>query len=699
MFKPNEIAYVRATGTFVTVKNVLRDSDKVETDAGFFAENDLHPAHPSVLRTQSTKLEDASQVSTLLSKYDFELLADLSGLLRCLKTEVDVRGHFKCGTLLQQPPEYGNLLLTTASNEKLKALHDALTNGTKLDTYVNIGRDFKIRFCAHCGADSFDIETDGVSVRLSGAPCPFPDGVPANEWELNVPSGRIVVANDLRNQFPLTISTDDMPSVNTLAGCRTTSQAYAAVGLAHGFVGNTCPGVYCLGEGKYEISSFYEKDEDEEDAVPTKPKPRAAPKKKVASICTDLWWYSICDADEWKRRARKFGGTLKDVGAKTVKVKPGVYRFKHNDSVGDDDVLYATFEWIRDPDPVADLLAPWRDLAVNPHAYVRQKVQRWPTLYAACTKDGERLEWEAMTEEQRTLSWARVADSAFCLLGGGTNWHEGGFPIADVDPQIPDIEPPSFRFQHSWYPFSEDYGGLFRVQLFSPSFVKLAFRVLESIISFGIYVSDSAHSRDVRGVRKRMEIAVNRYRDLAPLYPSEADPDYVWWLKQEGRAAAWVMDFNLGPEFTAKHKALADAQRWIPEGTYAVEFDASKLKSGGHFAAGGCWSRPQDATGYGIPVHSDNEQDEEEFNCCWLTTARNVVPLKTVARIVRLGQVSHMGETLVEVEFDYGNSFMLDKKVRKAFVEREHKPALRLLTRKEYEEALADERFCIQVHE
>jgi len=336
MFKPNEIALVRESGALVTIKRVLRDSDKIETDEGLFSEGELHPAHPSVLRTQMS--EPPRLPSHLgVRDYDYELVHHVSELLRGLA--VDVRGHFKRGTLLQRPPVAGSLILTSASPAELKALHQALKTGTKLDRYVDVGRDFDIRTCAHCGADNFRIEADGVSLRLSGDPCPWPDEIPANEWELNVPSGRIVVADDLRAQFPLTMG-DDLPSVNTIIGCRAVSQSYAAVGLAHGFVGNTCPGVFCLGEDKYEISSFYE---DEEEGS-TSSKPKKAAVKKVASICTDLWWYSICDSDEWKRRTRKFGGTLKESGAKTMKVKPGVYRFKHNDSMKEDEVVYATFE-------------------------------------------------------------------------------------------------------------------------------------------------------------------------------------------------------------------------------------------------------------------------------------------------------------------------------------------------------------------
>ena len=149
----------------------------------------------------------------------------------------------------------------------------------------------------------------------------------------------------------------------------------------------------------------------------------------------------------------------------------------------------------------------------------------------------------------------------FCTIGGGVEWHEKGFPKAKVDPSMPDVDPPSFRAQHGWYPFSKPYGGLFEPKALAPSFAKFAFRVLESVISFGMNVQDGEHSREVRYVRERMLVAVKRYRELAKQHPGQADPEYVTWLSQKGRAEAWVENFELGPEFTEKHRKHASQQR------------------------------------------------------------------------------------------------------------------------------------------
>lgn len=223
--------------------------------------------------------------------------------------------------------------------------------------------------------------------------------------------------------------------------------------------------------------------------------------------------------------------------------------------------------------------------------------------------------------------------------------------------------------------------------------MKLAFRVLESVISFGMKVMDSGHSRDVYGARGRMLLAVERYRELMQQYPEQADPEYVGWLSQEGRAEAWVARFDLGPSFTEKHRTYAEAQRWVPADAYAVEFDARKLKEG-HFAGVQGWENGKTAPSYALLAWEDNGHPPET-NCFWASHAvHTAVPVYSVARVVKVGEVSHMGETLVEVAYDYGTPWMQDPAKRKAIREHADKAAIRVLTREEYEALLIQEGSC-----
>lgn len=713
MFKPGEVA-VHKDGFKVTVTEVLpakRGKWPVRTTAGIYDESELFMAHPSVLATiagtdgQEDKSSWTEALAGAQEAHDLRVQVGLTAKVQKVfaKATFEWNGHWRNGEDI--PERFRGTILKNVylspvamTQADMEALLDA---PDELDRWVQVPLvDFQItlRACSCCG-EGFTIETNGKVVRIAGPPCKHPNGLPPNEWELNVPSGKLVVANDLRPLFPLPEAEDEF-DINTNIGCRQTAQAYAAVGLSHAFVGNTCPGVYRCKDGTFKIANppgDERWDEKLGSYVPIEPAPEFDG-EEVADICTDLWWYSICDYEEYQRRRKHFK-QKRNFNIKVVDVPPGVYRFRHNDRTPEspEECVYARFERVRPPDPVKDLLSSYEALEVNPHAYVQAQAARWPTLFGKVkyhhggSKDTP-VPWAELTEEERLFAWRRVADHVFCVIGGGVDWHDKGFPAAKVDPSIPDVDPPSFREQCPWYPFSKPYGGLFQKR-FTPAFAKFAFRVLESVISFGMNVSDGEHSRDVFGVRERMGLAVERYRQMMKKYPGEADPEYVAWLKQKGRAEAWVAKFDLGPTFTEKHHRHASRQRWVPEDAYAVEFDARKLKEGNfawHPKNGGCWARKEDAQRYALHQWSDNDRPEGQ-NCFWASHATNTsVPLYFVARVVKVGEVSHVGKTLVELAFDYGTPWMQDIGVRKALVEAEEKDGIRVLSKEEYERLLPE---------
>lgn len=713
MFKPGDLALVAATQQTVTVKAVLRNSkiipDLIETTAGAFSESGLRQAHPTVLATAAgvdpmdTYREKLFEKDKDRPPINYELRLEVEKVLRAAKLEVDLRGHWKTGSVFSRLAEFKKrlsksiyLLGVKASDQEMRDLSKALTSKKSLRRWFDLGPSITLpsEGCSYCGERRFRLETNGKKLRLSGEDCPLPKGFEFNEWELNVPSGKIVVANDLRRWFPIPEGEDDIDSINGVLGCRQTSLAYAAIGMAHASVGNTCPNVFKVVDGKFKIANAPPDQYWNGKEYVAYKKPPKFEGTKVASICTDLWWYSLCDAEEFERRTKKFKGSLKEARATVIDVKPGVYRFRHDDEARADDqssgkeTLFSTFEWVRKPDPVKDFLKGWETVEVNAHAYVQSQVKRWPTLFGVRTKDDDydgdsALAWSDMTEEQRNQSWLQVANQALCTIGSGTDWHEKGFPQAKVDPSVADIEPPSFRSQISWYPFSRPYGGLFEPEVLAPSFAKLAFRVLESVISFGIEVRDNEHSREVQYTRDRMLLAVERYRELAKKYPDLADPDYVWWLKQKGRAEAWVERFDLGPTFTEKHRKHVQSQRWVPEDAYAIEFDARKLKEDGHFASSsGSWANKKEAERYAILAFEDGQS--LTGNNFWGSNASKAIPLYSIARVVKVGEVSNRGETIVEIAFDYGTEWMKDSTKRKGVPEQKEKAAIRVLTKVQY---------------
>lgn len=706
MFKPGDSVLISDGRSAVVTGSGV--SLKIETTEGLFDEGDLHQAHPTVLANIRAEPPDYSKFyEACPERSSFELRDRVVAALQAAKLEVDLRGHWRRGDALYDVTDFKkrvsdiSLLDSGIPESDLLAILDSL-KGEPLNRWVNLGCSGRVSTtCGYCGSRRFKLETNGRTLRLSGSECTYPDGFPKNEWELNVPSGKIVVANDLRKWFPLPEGNSNFDVAGVLGG-RQTAQACAAVGMSHAMVGNSCPSVFKLADGQFKIANkphddYWDKEKSK--YLPYKPKTKFQG-RRVASICTNLWWYSLCDFNEFKRRVKRFGGSLKEAAATSISVKPGVYLFRHDDEAcsreGNEENVFATFEWLRDPDPVRDFLKDWQEVDVNAHAYVQAQTQQWPTLYGVVEDQGYDEEekatpWSEMTESQRLSSWQRIACQLLCTIGGGTEWHDKGFPVASVDTQVAPIEPPSFRQQYSWYPFSVGYGGLYRVGHFAPDFAKLVFRLLESVISFGIAVHDGQRCREVKATRERMLLAVNRYRELAAQYPTLADPEYVQWLSQPERAENWVERFNLGPVYTEKHRKNKEAQHWIPEGTYAVEFDARKLKKEGHFTANGCWAHKETATGFAIEAWEDNEQEGED-NCFWAPHAANsAIPLYSVARVSKLGTVSHMGDTLIEIEFDYGTPWMRDKTARKALNERGHKAGIRLLTKTEYEALLQEQ--------
>lgn len=195
--------------------------------------------------------------------------------------------------------------------------------------------------CAWCDA-SRNLQIDGDTV-VQPEPCPYPDGI-TSVITLAVPSGKLVVYDDLRDLYPLPGTQDDYASYNSTLGQHQVIEAYATQGLAYGPVSNTCPGLYRTGEGAYAFASP-EYDEDKDDNILPDGWTYAA------GVVTDLWAYSVADFDDFTRK----GGTI-DTGRwkrpEVVTVGPGTYRFTHHtgerafDYDADGTVIYAHIEHI-----------------------------------------------------------------------------------------------------------------------------------------------------------------------------------------------------------------------------------------------------------------------------------------------------------------------------------------------------------------
>ncbi|MFB6881428.1 hypothetical protein ACFCY8_11385 [Streptomyces noursei] len=168
--------------------------------------------------------------------------------------------------------------------------------------------------CAVCDARPvFRVGEDAVEVV---DPCPYPEGI-TTTITLDVPSGKLLVSDSLRPVYNW--DSNAVADYNTVLGQAQAVEAMAAIGCAFGPVGNSCPGLYRTGPDSYIIASP-RRDENDNPSLPED--------ACLASICTDLWAYSLADYEHWQAR----GGDPDKLGwtDTVVDVPPGTYRFTHH---------------------------------------------------------------------------------------------------------------------------------------------------------------------------------------------------------------------------------------------------------------------------------------------------------------------------------------------------------------------------------
>jgi hypothetical protein len=602
----------------------------------------------------------------------------------------DWRGHYKEGTLFPGGFTPAVVRLRDWVRDsvlfghwpRLEALEAALDGGGTLEEPIPLAAISRAE-CPVCGS-RLDLAFDGKGFVVVGERCRYPEGL-VTEWELNVPSGKLVVANDLREWFP----SDESHDVNTLIGVHLTTLAYAKIGMAHGFVGNTCPSVYREGD-RLVVGSHLEEtwDEEKDDYVDN---PEPCPwGDAVASICTDLWWYSIVDHDELSRRVPHYtpNMTLEDAleQATVVSVRPGVYKFRQEQGINDDEnvVEYVTFSWVREPDAVRDYLGEERAKSYTAVEVLVEQCLSWPTLYLGMSsqelhdRSAAVTAWARKTPEEMAQALAHAADQIMCVLGGGIQWHENGFPRCSVSDDARRFAAelgklPPFDFETHWYPLSAGYGGLCRgagilgdgaseaVPL-APTFVELGLNICQNAIEFGetprLNTDVWPPTFEVPYARERLQLFVDCYRGLRRRYPDIVfDEAFDAWMR-ETDLKRYVDEFNFGPE----HPHVS---RWGPlpltvkTGSF-FEFDSKKLMDGRFCwhpkTMGGAWARKEHAECYRLNLLAGTESKIGHLHMkCGATV--EVVPLRVVGRVVR-GVHEGIKSRHLEIAFDYGTEEM-----------------------------------------
>lgn len=661
-----------------------------------------------------TLSEDFKELSAF--RMHFEILKMLEPFFG--ERILEWKGHFKQGGFLYGPYPKDFLKRALESSwmlhleaEDLKRVREAVATGEVLPKPVEFLAPIREMRCPFCDK-ALRLAFDGKRLSVASEECPNPEGL-ITEWELNVPSGKLAIANDLREWFP----TDEGGDLNTIFGIHLTILAYADVGMSHGFVGNSCPGVYRNDENKFTIGSYLKTFWDPETERET-PNPVPCPwGKRVGGITTDLWWYSIADYDELKRRVKHYtpGKTLKDVlqgeGVKVLKVKPGVYKFRmdHTAPRTGPIVEYTTFEWVRGPDPLVDYLGLEESKSVTALEYLIENCLSWPTLFMDLgSRDREDRpsmirRWLELTDAQRCASLARAADHLMVVIGNAVDWHEKGFPREKISEEARMLarqmggEVPSFDHKVHWYPLSEGFSALCKAagvrspyhaeeeespQILERSFVLLGLNICQSAIKFG---SDTSLIHDVWPpafdipyCRERMKTYIKCYQGLRTKYPEIVfDTAFDRWMR-ETDLDEHVESFDFGPRHPPE-KTWGPKPKTIKLGEY-FEFDA-KVIGGGHF----CWhplymrgwASKEDAQRYCLPI-LDDEVSPMGFpyvkeSGCGADKYDATLPLRVVGRVIR-GTDDAMPGRHLEVAFDYGTA---DMQSQRWSIREEDMPAVR----------------------
>lgn len=169
--------------------------------------------------------------------------------------------------------------------------------------------------CKTCGDRPWPrLTEDGAFIDT---PCLLPDGV-TTTITLAVPSGKIIISDDLRPTYKIE-DREDWLTINSSSGMQRQGLAFAEIGCAWGFVGNSSPGLYRTGEHTYVIAS---PDYDEETDEVTGP---LAAIKPLAAICTDTWAYCIADYGDFL--ARGGAGHTSWHARDVVEIPAGTYEF------------------------------------------------------------------------------------------------------------------------------------------------------------------------------------------------------------------------------------------------------------------------------------------------------------------------------------------------------------------------------------
>jgi hypothetical protein len=199
------------------------------------------------------------------------------------------------------------------------------------DSEATLPTIMKTETCGECGervdiwwtGEMFEIKPHNRQRKYvaDNSPCSESGGIKDYSVEIDVPSGRLVFANDFRRFVP---EADKDRYVNYNSEIKLTVQDYAESNMFHAFVGNSCPSVYVDMFDIINVGNMF--DPDEEMGMEN-----FDLGKHKGSICTDLWWFSATDYEYLKKRGAEQDiddDAIDDWIEVSIDVEPGRYRMK-----------------------------------------------------------------------------------------------------------------------------------------------------------------------------------------------------------------------------------------------------------------------------------------------------------------------------------------------------------------------------------
>ena len=200
-------------------------------------------------------------------------------------------------------------------------------------------------YCFQCGQylNYTLVETELVPVNEK-EPC-FTEKVLT--LDIEVPTGELMIADWHKHGRDVLTTVDVKRELNSMKGTFEKIKDFAVGNIAYFYVGNTSPHIYQVRNELTIGRNSYNEQDEEIELVPGA--------DDCGSVCTDLWWVTICDRAVYEQLAIEAfdeieGKKRSDEAAAeadvVVIVEPGRYRLTYYAEVDEDNRLFATFEKI-----------------------------------------------------------------------------------------------------------------------------------------------------------------------------------------------------------------------------------------------------------------------------------------------------------------------------------------------------------------